>query len=202
MAPSMMNQPTQAQASGGDQLSNILSAGQPTQQQGGNQDALIKLMLLDPKNAELYQKMWDAKFGGTQSAKPANATEKVKYDLGNAGIKSLTEAEQLFAQDPSLVWKQEVPGKWFSRQFDAAMTRAVENLLRANSGAAVPESEVRRYLSMYGPKLGDDPATIQSKFKAIRDNLTAIATPIAGLGGQMNTDSQMLNSLLMGGVAQ
>lgn len=159
----------------------------PTVQTGGNQgeiqQALIALMLADPKNASAYKSIMEMMGGGGVKV---NSTEKVKIDLANSGLRGLDSAEQLLANDPGIVNKQLVPGKFFTREYQSAITRAVEGLLRARSGAAVPESEVKRYINEFTPVFGDSPEIAQTKLQQLRQDLQAVAKPS---GAGMDTNS-------------
>ena len=58
------------------------------------------------------------------------------------------------------------------QQIEASGVRAVEGLLRARSGAAVPESEVTRYSQAWLPQPGDSPETAQAKLDALKADLS------------------------------
>jgi len=63
-----------------------------------------------------------------ESKLPVSAQEKV--NLAKSGVRGLRAAKELYEKDPSVTAKQLIPGKWMSRQFDSAMFRTVEALLR------------------------------------------------------------------------
>ena len=94
-----------------------------------------------------------------------------KQLLARAGVESLDVARGLFEKDPGVIWKQAVPGKLFSRQFDSALFSAVNSLLRAQTGAVAPEHEIRAYMSAYGPVIGDTPQDVAFKFDRLKNIL-------------------------------
>jgi hypothetical protein len=106
-----------------------------------------------------------------KTGKEPSATVAKQRALGQSGLRALDELEGLIKDDPSVVAKALLPGKLGARQYDAAAHRAVEGLLRARSGAAVPETEVRRYMDSYLPIPGDGPAAIKAKLAAFKQDL-------------------------------
>lgn len=95
--------------------------------------------------------------------------------LAESGLRALTELEQIVSTDPQKVLLGAIPGQLGARDYDSAAFRAVEGLLRARSGAAVPETEVRRYMRANLPRLGDTENDIQKKLFAFRKDLEAVA---------------------------
>ena len=89
--------------------------------------------------------------------------------------KTFEQVEQLLAEDPTKMLKNVIPGKLGARDYDSAAFRAVEGLLRARSGAAIPESEVRRYMNANLPKIGDSKEEMKFKLEAFRKDLEDIA---------------------------
>jgi len=91
--------------------------------------------------------------------------------LAESGISSLGRIRSMLQKDPNLLLKQSlIPGKLASRDFDRDLFGAVEALLRLRSGAAVPESEVRRYMRSYGPSLGDSYETAMNKINLLEQD--------------------------------
>lgn len=107
--------------------------------------------------------------------KKMSATTEKNVLLAQSGLRALNEIEKLLAKDPSKVWKSLVPGSLGARDYDSASFRAVEGLLRARSGAAVPETEVRRYMKANLPSFGDTEQEISFKLNAFRKDLEAVA---------------------------
>ena len=95
----------------------------------------------------------------------ATAAQRITFaDSGGRGVK---DALDIYIKNPDILRNQLLPGKFASRKFDSALFRAVENLLRAKTGAAAPEPEVRRYMGKFGPTYGDDYATAVYKLQQI-----------------------------------
>lgn len=104
-----------------------------------------------------------------------SATQENKVQLANSGLRALNEIERIFSQDPNILIKSSVPGQLGAREYSAAAFRAVEGLLRARSGAAIPETEVRRYMDANLPKIGDSSAESRAKLAAFRQDLEDVA---------------------------
>lgn len=114
--------------------------------------------------------------------------------LAQSGLRGLEEAALIYQEDPGVLTKQLLPGKFASRKFDSAMFRTVEALLRARSGAAVPEQEVRRYMGKYAPNFGDSPDVVVYKFQQLQNDFEESLRNIeATRGGSSLEDLQ--NSL-------
>ncbi|MHB1060220.1 MAG: hypothetical protein ACYC0F_20350, partial [Rhodanobacter sp.] len=57
-----------------------------------------------------------------------------------------------------------------------AMKRSIEVKVRTDSGAAVPESEVSRYMDMYSPSVFDSDISIKEKQQALSDYFNGVTT--------------------------
>lgn len=125
--------------------------------------------------------------------KPLAATAQNSVNLANAGLRGLQGATDMYTKDPSLAQKQLVPGGLFSSEYDSALFRAVEGLLRARSGAAVPESEVRRYLSGYAPRAIDSKEVGLKKLKALQTDLQDIVGSFSKGSSQEDLLNQLTN---------
>lgn len=97
-----------------------------------------------------------------------------------AGIKNAYDqvndlANSLFDDKGKLrsgdLWKSYIPGTR-EAQYQKQAYQAVEAWLRAMSGAAVPEQEVRRYLDAYMPNPWDDESVAKNKFVRLRAQFT------------------------------
>lgn len=142
------------------------------------------------KNKDFY------KDTGLISSQPKlTSTQENKVQLANSGIRALDELESIFQSDPNVVWKSAIPGQLGAREYSAAATRAVEGLLRARSGAAVPESEIKRYIQANLPRFGDTPAASQSKLAAFRKDLQDVAAS----GGNISNASNEIDRLRQAG---
>lgn len=152
-----------------------LSSSQDSQ--GGNQglpqiksdnpypiENLVKDMTRDPGNSSKYQAIYDA----YQKAYPNSSAAVGKVSaqskgLAQTGLRSVRDVRNFYKQDPSLLNKQLVPGQFFSRQFDSALYDATDALLRLRTGAQANPSEIRGYMTKFGPTFGDTPADVKYK---------------------------------------
>jgi hypothetical protein len=127
----------------------------------------------DTKSATMLKGWYEAELkyqeGGSEKAVPA--TIKAKQDLSTAGLRARQDAEDIFKENPSIVLTGLLTGGLASRKFDSALSRAIEGLLRARSGAAVPDSEVAKYKKDYGPRIGDTRETALYKLKQLELDL-------------------------------
>ena len=118
----------------------------------------------------MYKSMEDMGAFSTGSKKPTSVAGANQYNLASSGLRSLQDVKRIIAEDPTVLTRQLTPGQFFSREYDAAAFSAVEALLRMRSGAAVPESEVRRYMRKIMPVFGDNKATIDTKLLRLEQN--------------------------------
>jgi len=175
-------------------------ATQPQDMMGGLDEAKLNelaLMALLTGNTKALTQI-QAYQGIQEKMKPKEekgltATAENKVQLANSGLRALDEIEKLIEKDPNKVLKSIVPGKLGARDYDSAAFRAVEGLLRARSGAAIPETEVRRYMSANLPAVGDSPEEIAFKLSAFRKDLQDVANTGAATDG-----SEVLQKLLLG----
>lgn len=110
------------------------------------------------------------------SEKQKSQTAANSENLATSGLQGLADAKTIFTKDPNIVLKGTVTGGLASRKFEAAMNRAIEGILRARSGAAVPESEVKKYRQIYGPQIGDSYEVALYKLSTLEQDLQGILT--------------------------
>jgi len=148
--------------------------------QGGfTSQKLAAAIAMDPKNAATYQAIFKAL--NPSGDKPLSSTQINQVNLAKSGIRGLSKAEQLLGlrdaqgnQIPDAkvnmgtLVKQLVPGQYLTRDYEAAAFTATEALLRARSGAAVPETEVKRYQQKLFPQFGDSAAVVKQKVTELR----------------------------------
>jgi hypothetical protein len=148
---------TQPMIGAGTQPTGETGTTQPTDvlsMLGLDEQSLMLLLALPVKEQNaILTELIGSKVKGTGSGEKTLAAKD--RALVESGLSSITRVRTMLQEDPSLLAKQLVPGKLISREFDRDLFGAVEALLRLRSGAAVPESEVRRYTQSYGPKFGD-----------------------------------------------
>lgn len=106
------------------------------------------------------------------------ATAQARIGYLATGLQGLNLVEQLYESNPNNLAVAMIPGQPLSRSWDNATFAAAEGLLRAFSGAAVPEDEVRRYASRALPSYPDDPATARQKIKMMRNSFNAMANAL------------------------
>jgi hypothetical protein len=119
---------------------------------------------ISSKAASAIKSAYDIQEQAINSQEPATGKVTAKDKaLANTGKDSLRELQIMLMEDPSLLTKQLLPGKFATRKFDAALFNTVDALLRLRTGAAAPESEVRNYMRRLGPSFGDSPEAILYK---------------------------------------
>ena len=148
----------------------------------------LQAMVLFPDQAGYIKQLLDAQKQYTSGGSgKLNATQAAQSALAQSGLRGLSDAEQLLSSDPSLITKQLVPGKFFSREYESAITRAVEGLLRLRTGAVAPDSEVKRYKESFTPQFGDSPEVAQYKLEQLRQDYQNILSQLG------NVDSNTLD---------
>lgn len=159
---------------------DVSAAGPAVSQEAGGytKEQLIKAADWDianngGKGLNEIKQLYDLHFGAN---KPKAATTKNMENLATAGLRGLADAQALFESDPHVVTKGTVTRGLSGRKFEAALGRAIEGILRARSGAAVPESEVKKYRQIYGPRLFDSKDVALYKLEALRQDLEGILT--------------------------
>lgn len=142
--------------------------------------AFAAAILKNPKQASAIKAAFD--LIGAGDNKPKSVTAAQRQDLGKQGLRSLKVVKAELRKDPNVVVKQLVPGTYLSRQFDSALQRTVEVLLRLRTGASAPETEVRRYMNQLGPRFGDSPEVIKTKLEDLELALQDAAKTSGGVG--------------------
>lgn len=146
---------------------------------------------------EQKQQLTQAKLAGGGQLSGAERREK---RLAQSGIRALDEVDEILEENPNVFIQASTPGKLGTpaRKYDSASFRAVEGLLRSRSGAAVPETEVRRYMNANLPRIGDSQEAARFKLDAFRKDLEAIANigEPGGTPGTGGTDQDAILQLL------
>lgn len=106
--------------------------------------------------------------------------EDVVYSMD--GLRAVEEMKQMIKEDPSIILKRLAPGESLTSSFENAAFRATESVLRARSGAAVPEAEVRRYMKGYIPTIvnqiaGNSDQKISSLQQELEGKLRVFLSP-------------------------
>ena len=159
-----------------------------------SQQAVMADIQRDPKNASTYLKLYET-FTPKQPTSNIGKTSAAQYNLAQQGTNALTQLAGIIQRDPSVVTKSGVPGKSLpfvggyvqgaagTTEFDTLGYAAVSSLLRAQSGAAVPDSEVRAYMKAYLPRPGDSREAIDRKLSTLA---YGFQTVMEGGGQQAN----------------
>lgn len=167
----MLNQPA------GTEEQPLMPLPEPTyetQASSANQESvnnLKVLMLIDPDNAKIYESLMPQGMGDMVNVGKVSAD---KLGLAMSGSRSLEGIRaEIYNPDGSVnrtkLVQYSLPGSPGARQLKSLMFDAVDNLLRARSGAAVPEKEVLRYVDNYMPKATDGDGTIQQKLTILEN---------------------------------
>lgn len=156
----------------------------------------------DPKHLTDYLallKYSDAQVKAAQDSKSGpniGKTSAAAYGLAQQGLNALGQFSQLVQNDPGVVSRSSTPGRSLpgiggyiaqasgTNQFDTLGFATISSLLRAQSGAAVPDSEVRAYMKAYLPRAGDKPADIQRKLQTLHYDFQTV------LGNASNQNAQ------------
>lgn len=171
-------------------------ATQPQGMMGGldenkmNELALMALLTGNTKALQQIQAYQGIQAKLNPKEEPLNSTTENRVQLANSGLRGLNSVEEMIAKNPDKVFKSYLPGKLGARDYDSAAFKSVEGLLRARSGAAVPEEEVRRYMSANLPKFGDSDQEIRFKLDSLRRDLEEISR-----SGGVADGTQVINSL-------
>lgn len=171
-----------------------------------SQQAVMADIQRDPKNASTYLKLYET-FTPKQPTSNIGKTSAAQYNLAQQGTNALTQLAGIIQRDPGVVTKSGIPGKSLplvggyvqkaagTTEFDTLGYAAVSSLLRAQSGAAVPDSEVRAYMKAYLPRPGDSKEAIDRKLSTLA---YGFQTVMQGGGQQANQYApQDLQSALM-----
>lgn len=149
------------------------------------------------------QKSRDA---SSKDANGLNVTKPTseKYAQATSGANALGQLRQLIEQTGGVPQGTRIPGQGINLfgigsdikkaagtgEYDTLGFAAVDNALRIATGAAAPDSEIRRYMDKYLPKPGDDAATIKRKLDTMEYQFASIlklAQPDATNSFDINT---------------
>lgn len=172
------------------------------------QDALMQAQqLLGPdQSPSTYLSYGKAIMDAQAKPSGANGTNTGKvsaqqYQLAQQGNNALGQLTQLIQSDPGVVNRTLTPGRGLpgvggyianasgTGQYDTLGFAAISSLLRAQSGAAVPDSEVRSYMRNYLPRAGDSPETINKKLQTLQYGFQSVLSG-AGNGNAQGISPQ------------
>lgn len=85
-----------------------------------------------------------------------------------SGLQSLSAVEKMLQQDPSVLTRQLIPGKYYSREYDAAVYNMADAILRLRTGAQANPSEIKGYGQSIAPSFGDNPDAAAFKLDQLK----------------------------------
>ena len=148
---------------------------------------LVKLEGDSPRNFimnfdEAEVALGDKKKLLSQSVKPLSGTDAQKLASAESALKAVENAKSVIFDNEGNIRTGilAAPGSRFyeagrkKQYYRRAIRMATEILLRARSGAAVPESEFQRYDKMYVPSIFDAPEVAKMKIIALENEFVAI----------------------------
>lgn len=166
----------------------------------------------DPKNTDKYLSVYKTvaaqeKAAGGNNGPNIGKISAQQYQLAQQGQNALNQFTQLIQRDPGVVNRSATPGRGLpvvggaianasgTANFDTLGFAAISSLLRAQSGAAVPDSEVRSYMRAYLPRPGDSQQTVATKLQTLH---YAFQSVLSGANNQ-NASGLTAQDLTQGG---
>lgn len=185
-------------ATGSDPMQQ-LGLGQdeaPAQTPYGRENLLADIAR-DPKNAEKYVQYYQLmdQIFNQPSAKAAGAFAKPtvgQYGQATTGLNSLGQLEDMLAQDPNVIARNNTPGQGLplvgssvsgalgTDRYRSLTNNLLNSMVRINTGAAMTKDEEEFYRRAYLPQPGDSPEAIQNKLNTLRQ----FFRPIVNYSGQ------------------
>lgn len=156
---------------------------------GKNIDKITKIFTTVQAAEQQAQKAQQAQL---KALKGGGATGNVgklsaqSYTLAQQGTDALSKLADLVEKDPEVIGRSATPGRGLpivgglvgaaskTTGFDTLGFKAVSSLLRAQSGAAVPDSEVRSYMRAYLPRAGDSKKEVDRKFRELMQSFQTV----------------------------
>lgn len=116
------------------------------------------------------------KYSATAPKKPRSAAQLQVEGKARSGLQAADVIEKLVKQDPNIMARSQVPNisllKGQDRKlYEAAISSITDAIGGLRTGASVSKEQQAFYANML-PAPGDDPATIQAKLNAVRDELS------------------------------
>lgn len=173
-------------------VSDMSSPTDQTSQSGMTSQQAALLIAKYPKQASIIKTIFDVSNSGSNKKQSQGAMQA--ENLAKSGLRNYNIVVDELNKDPNVVIKQLIPGQYATRQFDSALFRTVEALLRIRTGQAAPETEVRRYMAQWGPRYGDSKSVIQTKLKALHDDFTDAYNNAIHNNGDNSTPSLPLSA--------
>ena len=161
---------------------NIAKNIDAIRQQGGTEKDIAAYL----SNAKAYQEMVATQGTG---GKPISATAADAIANAQSALSSIDTIEQQLAADPSVQTRGAAsaianPFGITSRlagtgQYDAALSNAKDVIARLRTGAAISNSEEKRFTAML-PQPADSQAVVQQKLSLLKNALNTIVNRVGG----------------------
>ena len=132
------------------------------------------------------------------------------YSYAKDGLNSISDLENIIKQDPNIVAKTNAPGGSLPlvggyirnaagvADYDQAAFNTIDTLLRIRTGAAAPDSEIRRYMVKLIPRPGDTPKVIENKLSKLKQSFSETLS-LASLDDESNksnfSDDELVQQL-------
>jgi len=157
--------------------------------QGGTQKDVAEFL----SNAKTVNDLTAAS-GGAE--KPLSAEASKIVSNAKTGIQALDDFEQALQDDPSVAAKRVIPGRGFlgglvgnalgTNGADAAATQIVDVIARLRTGAAITNSEAKRF-ETFIPQAFDDPETRAQKINYLRNQFEMVANRTGSAGSDLQS---------------
>lgn len=181
--------------------------GTEQQAQGGNsqelQQVITQLMVIDPKNADMYKSILQMQGGGAAINPDEGLTEpqRVNRERSRTAIRALDslEAEVLKPDgtvDNSKLVKASLPGSLGARSYRSNWGSIIDIIGSNRTGASYTPEQRNDYKHLL-PIVGDSPEVVQQKLATLRQELDAYAGN--GSPATVSSGQDVLQQLLMSG---
>lgn len=198
-----------------------VSGGDTGEFQGSSMDyanaANEAMMAGDTKSAKTYMDFaktmadFEKSAADSSGGSELNVTKPTseKYAQAVGGSNALTQLREIISKSGGVPQGTRVPGQDIqlfgigsdiknavgTGEYDSVGFAAVDNMLRIATGAAAPDTEIRRYMNSYLPKPGDNEATIKKKLDLMESQFNSILNLAQPGGTNSNFDiNQLFNS--------
>ena len=171
---------------GQSSMSATTQAAQPAAQNPFTPELLITAIASDPKNAALYErlyKLYEDRYKAPAAPKYTATQAKAAASAQNAlqDIPMIADAIEsgVIGGAKALPGSGTAIGQRFlgTADLDAALFNIADNILRARTGAAAPEAEIRRFMRSFLPNPLDTKAAQRSKLERAIRELQAFVNP-------------------------
>jgi hypothetical protein len=165
---------------------NLRSSVEKIIQQGGTQKDVAEFL----SNAKMFNELNTV----PGADKPLSAEASKVVSNANTGIQALNDYQAALEADPSLAAKRVIPGRGLfgglvggalgTTGADAAANQIVDVIARLRTGAAITDSEAKRF-ETFIPQAGDPPETRQQKINYLMNQFQAVASRSGSAGSDL-----------------